>query len=171
MTTPTDTTITVELQGHLIDSLTLAKVIDLIQEFGGDYELDNLCIGHQKNELSSVVLTIHAPTAKKLTEILEQVRPYGAHPFVNREILLEACPADGQIPERALIPLNLPREVRYAGRVIPINLDSMRWVVSFNEEKKEAVIKHARDVKQGEQVVMGIQGVQWSQIPDEGEAQ
>lgn len=155
---------TVELQGHLIDSLTLAKVIDLIQEFGGDYELNHLWIGHRKNELSLVNLTILAPSQKKLEEILVQVRPYGAHPVVNLEVNLEPCLRDGHVPPQAVIPLTLPRELRFAGQTIPVEGDSFQWAVVFDPNTKTANLKRVADIKKGDQVVMGSQGLDWTQV-------
>jgi len=42
----------VELRGHIIDSLTLPKVLDAIMEMGGDYEILELKVGKTKNDES-----------------------------------------------------------------------------------------------------------------------
>ena len=51
---------TVRLSGHLIDSLTLTKVIDLILKAGGSYELNKLEVARDKNDISVAILTVTA---------------------------------------------------------------------------------------------------------------
>ncbi|MBX2859607.1 MAG: hypothetical protein KTR14_00100 [Vampirovibrio sp.] len=66
----------IELTGHLIDSLTLAKVLDVINAAGGEYTLDDIQIGSQKQDFSLVQLTIEAPAEKVLKVILDRIKPY-----------------------------------------------------------------------------------------------
>jgi N-dimethylarginine dimethylaminohydrolase len=77
MTPPVTYQSTVELRGHLLDSLTLAKVLDKIQAHHAGYQVHNLQIGNRKDHLSSVCLTIRADSTEHLNEVLESLKPYG----------------------------------------------------------------------------------------------
>jgi N-dimethylarginine dimethylaminohydrolase len=68
---------TVELRGHLLDSLTLAKVLDKIQAHQAGYELHNIQVGSRRDHLSSVSLTIQANSTDHLNQVLEALQPYG----------------------------------------------------------------------------------------------
>jgi N-dimethylarginine dimethylaminohydrolase len=76
--TPTPVTYqsTVELRGHLLDSLTLAKVLDKIQSHHAGYQVHNLQVGNRKDHLSSVSLTIQADSTDHLNRVLEALKPY-----------------------------------------------------------------------------------------------
>lgn len=42
----------VELSGHIIDSLILPKVLDLIVNLGGDFEILQVQVGHRRTDRS-----------------------------------------------------------------------------------------------------------------------
>lgn len=67
---------TVSVTGHLFDSMTLSKVLDLIQAHDGDFEMKNLEIGASKQSFSSIEIEVLAPTDETLQQILEVLEPY-----------------------------------------------------------------------------------------------
>lgn len=67
---------TVSVTGHLFDSMTLSKVLDLIQNQGGDFEMKDLEIGASKQSFSSIKIDVLAPTDELLQAILGQLEPY-----------------------------------------------------------------------------------------------
>lgn len=75
---PASLSATITLQGHLIDSLTLAKVIDIIQAGGGNYQINDIRIGIHKTDFTSANMTLFAPDEARLQKILEAIRPHGA---------------------------------------------------------------------------------------------
>lgn len=76
MTHPIEKTVT--LSGHLIDSLTLAKVIDVIESHQCEFEVDDLHIGRRKADLSDVTLQIFAPDEATFQTLLDALSVYGA---------------------------------------------------------------------------------------------
>ena len=66
---------TVELDGHLIDSLTLSKVLDQIEAGQGRAEIDALEIGTSRRDFSYAKLSIEAPNNATLEGIVEALRP------------------------------------------------------------------------------------------------
>ena len=57
---------TVEISGHLMDSGILSRVLDDIREYGGDYVIEHVEIGHDKDDTSYARLVVTAPTTTTL---------------------------------------------------------------------------------------------------------
>lgn len=150
----------VQLQGHLIDSLTLAKVIDLIQSQGGDYHLNQLTIGQRKNQLSTVMLTVEATSDSSLQSILESLSPYGVQASQSRDIQISKCIESGIAPEGSLIHFNLPTQAQVAGQWVNINHQAGHLVVVLKEGQPSLVAEHQLQV--GDDVVTGTQGLLWN---------
>src|SRR5947208_16886958 len=74
----------VELQGHIIDSLLLPKVLDEILTRGGSYQLKDIRIGQRQADPSFARIEVRAPTAEELEEILDQIHDHGAAPVAAR---------------------------------------------------------------------------------------
>ncbi len=66
---------TIELNGHLMDSLTLSKVLDTIEKLGGDFELQSIDIGHSRKDFSQAQIDVIAPDNDTLEAIIEAVQP------------------------------------------------------------------------------------------------
>ncbi len=66
--------------GHIIDSLLLPKVLDLITEFGGTYRIDKIHVGQTRSDPSSVVIAVEALSEELLGKILAQIADHGAVP-------------------------------------------------------------------------------------------
>ena len=58
----------VELQGHIIDSLLLPKVLDEILTRGGSYVIKEFKIGQRQNDPSFARLEVRAPSGPLLQE-------------------------------------------------------------------------------------------------------
>ena len=69
---------TVLLQGHIIDSLILAKVLDTVLMMGGTFDLQEVHIGKTREEPSCARIIVRASSAKLLSEILHAIQPHGA---------------------------------------------------------------------------------------------
>ena len=57
---------TVELRGHIIDSLLLPKVLDEIMTLGGTFEIVELAVGHRREDPSRATIRVSAPDADRL---------------------------------------------------------------------------------------------------------
>ena len=68
----------VELQGHIIDSLLLPKVLDEILTRGGSYVIKEFKIGQRQNDPSFARLEVRAPNGPLLQEILDNIHDHGA---------------------------------------------------------------------------------------------
>src|SRR5262245_25812127 len=89
----------VEVEGHIIDSLILPKILDCIMTAGGNFQMKRVAIGQTRNDPSYVLLSVQAPTQERLQEILNTIADHGATPVVDRDCRLIEADMDGAFPE------------------------------------------------------------------------
>jgi len=87
---------TIEFQGHLMDSLTLSKAMDTIQNHNGDFQLDELTIGSAKRDVSYARVTVFAETGETLEAIMKALQPLLEKTPVGVGTLTETAAAPGQ---------------------------------------------------------------------------
>jgi len=68
---------TVHFAGHIIDSLMLSKVLDLILNDGGQYHLSRIDIGKTRRDLSHAEIRISAADTDTLERIVQTVQKHG----------------------------------------------------------------------------------------------
>jgi len=68
----------VELEGHIIDSLLLAKVLDEILAGGADYDIVEVVIGRGAGDQSRAVLSLTHPEAEALDALCTRLAVHGA---------------------------------------------------------------------------------------------
>jgi len=89
----------IHLEGHVIDSLTLSKVLDILSSYEGvRYEIRHAKIGHTREETSHFEILVQADTETQLEEVLTEVQQHGAN-FSHEDAHLEPAPKDGVFPE------------------------------------------------------------------------
>src|SRR2546425_5128836 len=89
----------VEIQGHIIDSLLLPKVLDEILTRGGSYVLKDIRIGQRQTDPSFARIEVRAPTAEQLKDILGQIHDHGAAPVSANDCTVVPADMDGAFPE------------------------------------------------------------------------
>ena len=80
----------VEVRGHIIDSLILPKILDVITAGGGAFRIKNIAIGQSRHDPSYALVEVRAASAAELAEILAQIADHGAVP-----VALTDCVARG----------------------------------------------------------------------------
>lgn len=68
----------VEIKGHIIDSLTLPKIMDTVIDYGARCEVESIDIGVEKSELSLAKLKITATNDETMQKILNDIVKQGA---------------------------------------------------------------------------------------------
>ena len=155
---PAGLSATVELKGHLIDSLTLSKVVDRVQQLGGDYQLNDIHVGSLKKDISSINMTLYAQDQITLDRLLEALAPYGAVANSDQEASRTVvCEQDGQPPAMAF-GVKLPRRVHTAQGWQTVE-NGGPWVLSL--ENGVPKVKPACALKAGDTVLSGTSGLQW----------
>jgi hypothetical protein len=71
----------VELQGHIIDSFVLSRVLDEVLSRGGSYVVREIRLGYGPVDPSYVRIEVRAGTARRLQETLAAIRNHGAVPL------------------------------------------------------------------------------------------
>jgi len=69
---------TIELRGHIIDSLTLPKVLDQIVTRGATFNIVEFKIGQKRVDPSLARIEINAPSRTELDELIQRLREQGA---------------------------------------------------------------------------------------------
>src|SRR6476620_2610205 len=116
---------TVALAGHIVDSLLLAKVLDLILEAGADYRIEEIEVGKTRLDPSHTTIEITAPDAATLDSLLEQLQIHGANRVGEGDPGLAECDRDGVLPGRFYSTTTLATDVRVDGRWRPVETPEM----------------------------------------------
>jgi lysine-ketoglutarate reductase/saccharopine dehydrogenase-like protein (TIGR00300 family) len=148
---------TVELEGHIVDSLLLAKVLDLILESGADYRIDEFELGKTNVDTSHTTIEITAEDDVLLDALLEQLHVHGVNRVAPGEAVLEACALDGVLPAGFYSTTNLATDVRVAGRWRPVENPEMDCGIVVTDATVRTVPMHR--VRIGDEVVVGFDGV------------
>jgi hypothetical protein len=69
---------TIELRGHIIDSLTLTKILDQIVTQGASFNTVEFRIGQKRVDQSFARIEITAPSQESLDDLIARSREQGA---------------------------------------------------------------------------------------------
>ncbi|HBP88686.1 MAG TPA: TIGR00300 family protein, partial [Nitrospiraceae bacterium] len=150
---------TVTLQGHIIDSLILAKVLDDIVMLGGTFTLSEVTVGTRREDTSHATILIEAPTMELLQEILKTIQPHGAVVESEEDCTVEVAPADGILPEDFYATSHLSTQIRWQGNWIDVPQPEMDLAIRLKTSPPSAQMIPMGSVKKGDQVVTGRKGV------------
>jgi lysine-ketoglutarate reductase/saccharopine dehydrogenase-like protein (TIGR00300 family) len=150
---------TIELHGHILDSLTLPKVLDDILSLGGDYDIGEVRVGHRRSDPSYARIRVQAPDRDTLDQILLRLRQHGAEPVDEGDVTLAAAPANGVYPAGFYVTTNHQTAIRHRGQWIDVHPSRMDGGIVFDPRTGQATVKKFPDVQEGDLVVIGSQGV------------
>ena len=151
----------VELSGHIIDSLILPKVLDLIVNLGGDFEILQVQVGHRRTDRSYAQILVEAKSSDVLDQILARVREHGALSLDEGEgsVRLESAPQDGVFPEGFYATTNLATLIRLEEKWLEVQLPEMDCGIRVDVSRKRAESVPLHKVKKGDLTVVGHRGV------------
>ena len=148
---------TIEVEGHIIDSLLLPKILDAILAAGADYQILDVVIGRTNNDPSKALLQIDAIDDDALEALIEQLQVHGANRVGNRDATLTVCKQDGVLPTGFYSTTNLPTEVRIGGHWLPVVNPEMDCALVVSGEVVRTLPMHR--ATRGDQIVTGGEGV------------
>jgi len=154
----------VELSGHIIDSLILPKVLDLITELGGTFNLKQISIGHSRSDSSNARIEIRAPSGEQLQEILAEISNHGARPTATQDCRLVIADIEGAFPEGFYSTTNQATEIRLDGQWVEVADQEMDCGIVVDPMLKTARACPMSDVCQGDRFVVGHGGVRVTPI-------
>ena len=150
---------TVLINGHIIDSLLLAKVLDIILMMGGTFDLEDVHIGKTREEPSHARIVIRATSKALLDDILKAIQPHGASIEREADCRIEPAPADGILPDEFYATTHLPTQVRLKGSWIDVDRIEMDLGILVDDQAATARAVPMGDVRRGDRLVVGRDGV------------
>lgn len=151
---------TVEVKGHIIDSLVLPKILDTILAIpSASFDIEEVRVGRKKTDASYARLSVRAPSRTVLDRILLKIEQIGAQPVRVREAKLVRARKNGVFPEGFYSTTNLPTAVyfqkawRYVARI------EMDCGICVNRRTAKASTIPISDVRKGDEIVVGSTGI------------
>jgi lysine-ketoglutarate reductase/saccharopine dehydrogenase-like protein (TIGR00300 family) len=149
----------IRLEGHIIDSLLLPRVLDDILERGGEYQILRFRVGRTKDDHSTALLRVAAPDDEQLADILRDLRNHGVEMLDQDDIDLTPAPADGVFPEDFYSTTNLETFVRLNGHWLPVEWPEMDCGIAVNRNICTAQTVPLAQVRAGDEIVVGTRGI------------
>lgn len=147
----------IEVRGHLIDSLILTKIFDGVMDLGGEFEVLKIQIGKKKKDESYADLRIQGKNQNHLDRILELVYREGATAKIQKEVSLKSASKNNVIPDNFYSTTNNHTLIFLKGNWI--NVDNMMMDKCIVVKSNKAKCTPIRDVKKGDKIVVGEEGV------------
>ncbi|MCA8955823.1 MAG: TIGR00300 family protein [Planctomycetes bacterium] len=147
---------TVTLEGHIIDSDVLRRVLDKIVEQGARFEFEEFRIGRTNEEASFARLAVRADQPEALDRVLESLSYLGASVAIH-DAGFAPAEADGILPDEFYSTTNLDTLVRVEGRWEAVQGQRMDCAVVRRAGRLECVKQ--RKVRGGDPVLLRGGGV------------
>jgi lysine-ketoglutarate reductase/saccharopine dehydrogenase-like protein (TIGR00300 family) len=146
-----------EAEGHLVDSQILTSVFDAVIRHDSAFEVLSFDIGRTNTDYSRLRLKVTSPDQAKHASLLEELLAQGCHPLAETDVTVRPADKDGCAPEDFYSTTNHRTVVRHAGRWIEVGKQRMDAVVIV--EGGAAVCRKLRDVRRGDPIVCGNDGI------------
>ena len=147
----------VTIEGHIIDSLILPKVIDEVVSLGGAYEIVEVRVGARREDPSFARIKVSAETQEDLAKVLDEIRQHGANPDTVEDARLLEADTDGALPPGFYSSTNLETEIRVNGRWLHVERPEMDCGIVVEGESARTI--PMGEVKQGMRIVMSGLGI------------
>jgi lysine-ketoglutarate reductase/saccharopine dehydrogenase-like protein (TIGR00300 family) len=147
----------VEAQGHLIDSHIMEEIFDKVVEYNGRFEVEEFTIGRTNDDKTYLRLKIEAGTADDLDHLLSHLVGLGCTPVDSGEAQLKEVERDCCAPEDFYSTTNHKTLVRYGAQWLEAGKQRMDALIVVSDGT--AVCRRLRDIKAGDQVVVGMRGI------------
>jgi lysine-ketoglutarate reductase/saccharopine dehydrogenase-like protein (TIGR00300 family) len=149
----------IEVKGHLIDSMILTRIFDDIMDLNGDFQVLDFNVGKRKKDVSYARLIVRGKSRGHLNELLESLYREGAQPISIQQAMLKPVIKDMVMPDNFYSTTNNTTQVYYRGKWMDVVNIMMDKCIAVDTEKRRAECKIIRDLKKGDMVVVGEQGI------------
>ena len=150
---------TIELRGHIIDSLILPKVLDQILTHSANFKITEITIGKKRADQSFARIEVSAETNEALDELILRLRQHGAEVAERANAQLAPAPADGVFPSEFYVMTNQQTFVRVDGKEIEVRPTMMDTAIAVDRKRRTARAVKFFDVRKSDEIVVGHQGV------------
>ncbi|MDQ6622518.1 MAG: TIGR00300 family protein [Verrucomicrobiota bacterium] len=149
----------VELRGHIIDSLILPKVLDEILTRGATFNIQEIRIGQNRVDQSYARIEVTADARELLDDILLRLRQHGAAVVEHEDARIAPAPADGVFPEEFYVTTNQQTFLRLEGEEFAVASPMIDSGIAFDRKTRHARTVKFADVRKGDEIVVGQQGI------------
>ena len=147
------------LTGHIIDSMILPQVMDMVMDLGGNFTIEELKVGQHKTDPSLCRMEVVAGSAEELDRIVRQARALGATAESEQAVRTETVMQEGVFPEGFYSTSNLPTDVLLDGRWVRVDNIEMDCAIAVDRVAGRAWCIVFQAAEPGLEVVVGHQGV------------
>ena len=155
---------TIELRGHIIDSLILPKVLDEILRAGGNFKIREIKIGERRADQSYARIEVSGPTHETLDELVLRLRQHGAEITEKVDVQLAPAPAEGVFPADFYVTTNQQTFITLDGKEIEVHPAIMDSGITVDGEGRRATAVKFYEVRKGMKIVAGHQGIRVAPI-------
>lgn len=163
----------IQLEGHLLDAGLMNTALDLIVENGGSFKVMNFNLGVERQSTSAAEVRVSAPSREIMEEIMTELIDLGAvaRPQEICDVNTEVVTQDGVAPDDFYVSTIYPTEVRFNCEWIKVDNQRMdaAIVVQPTETGATAQCKLLRDLKVGDRVMVGVEGIRTIRQPEDRE--
>ena len=147
----------IEVKGHLIDSMILTKIFDVIMDLKGEFQVQEFKVGKHKKDESHAKLSIQGHSQEHLDKILEAVYREGATSKIQQTISLKQAQKDMVMPDDFYSTTNNHTEIFHMGKWIKVENMMMDKCIIVKENR--AFCTPIRDIKKGDKIIVGEKGI------------
>jgi lysine-ketoglutarate reductase/saccharopine dehydrogenase-like protein (TIGR00300 family) len=160
---------TVEAEGHLIDSGNFQSILTTIVEQGSEYEILRFDVGRTNAQGSQLTLQLSAETDEQLQDLLSRLSIFGCFVKDSPEALLRVADMDGAAPIDFYSTTNHRTLIFHRGEWVEVTNQRMDAAIvvadtaaGTAEPAQVVTCRKLRDIRKGDRVVCGMQGVRVS---------
>jgi lysine-ketoglutarate reductase/saccharopine dehydrogenase-like protein (TIGR00300 family) len=155
---------TLVLEGHIIDSMMLPRLLDLVMDLGGGFDIQELRVGQHKADTSSCRIEVTAADPAALDDIVRRARELGARVVSEEPARTERVTRAGVYPEGFYSTSNLPTDVLLEGAWAGVEKQEMDCAVAVDRSAGRAWCIPFYEAVPGLEVVVGHQGIRVSPL-------
>ncbi len=154
---------TVEVTGHLMDSGILSRILDDIREYGGDWVITKIDVGHDSGDTSTAWIDVTSDDDESLQRLLMRLQTRGVNQTDPGEATMAQAEQDGVFPDGFYSTTNLATKVRLQGKWLTVDNPEMDCglVVTVDDAGTPTRVRTLpmSDIEAGTWVVTGASGI------------
>ncbi len=151
----------IQMQGHLLDAGILSQALDIVVENSGSFRVLNFNLGSERNSTSTAQVRVSAPSHPIMEEIMTELIDLGAVPPPQElcDINTGVVAKDGVAPDDFYVSTIYPTEVRVNCEWVFVENQRMDAAIVVKNEPPSACCTLLRDLKAGDKVMVGVEGI------------
>jgi lysine-ketoglutarate reductase/saccharopine dehydrogenase-like protein (TIGR00300 family) len=147
------------LEGHIIDSMMLPQLLDLVMDLGGSFDIQELRVGQRKQDASTCRIEVSAGDGSTLDEIVRLARELGARVASEDPTSTDIVTKEGVYPEGFYSTSNLPTRVLLDGEWVEVEKQEMDCAIAVDRAAGRAWCIPFYEAVPGLEVIVGHAGV------------